>query len=241
MSTLHIYPDANSLTIAAAERIVGLTETAVTERGRFSIALSGGSTPQTLYELLATPTYAERIAWPQVHVFWGDERCVPPDDPESCYRMAREALLDHVPLPPENVRRIQGEIDPAEAAAKYERILHQFFGDQAPNFDLILLGMGDDGHTASLFPGTQALAEEKRWVIENYVAAKQMWRVTLTRPAINSAENVMFLVSGGGKAERLHEVLQKRNEPRKLPAQMIKPEHGELAWFVDQSAAQLLK
>jgi 6-phosphogluconolactonase len=240
MSSIYIWPDSNSLASAAAEHIIEMARAAITEHGRFSIALSGGSTPKILYELMARPPYAEQMTWPQVHVFWGDERCVPPDHVDSCYRMAREALLDHVPLLSENVHRIQGEIPPDEAAAKYERILHHFFGDQSPTIDMILLGMGDDGHTASLFPGTKALHEEKRWVIENYVEVKQMWRVTLTRPAINSAAHIMFLVSGSNKAERLHSVLQGEHTPFDLPSQMINPERGELSWFVDQDAAQLL-
>ena len=240
MSQLQIYPDAASLAIAAAERIIGLAGAAMNDHGGFSIALSGGSTPKTLYELMATRDYAERINWSQVHVFWGDERCVPPDNVESCYRMARESLLDFVPIPPNNIRRIQGEIPPEEAAAKYERVLHYVFGDQSPRMDVILLGMGDDGHTASLFPGTKALQEEKRWVIENYVEAKQMWRVTLTKTAINAATNVIFLVSGKGKAERLQRVLQGEYAPNLIPSQLIKPENGNLLWMVDQAAAALL-
>ena len=240
MSQLQIYPDASSLAIAAAERIVGLADEAIKHHAGFSIALSGGSTPKTLYELLATPIYSERVDWSNVHVFWGDERCVPPDDIESCYRMARETLLDHVPISPANIRRIQGEIPPEEAATKYERLLHHFFGNQSPRFDLILLGMGDDGHTASLFPGTKALSEEKRWVIENYVEAKQMWRITLTKTAINAAANLIFLVSGAGKAERLRQVLEGNYERDKLPSQLIRPENGSLLWLVDQDAAALL-
>jgi len=240
MSQIQIYPDAASLAIASAERIVGLADEAIKDHGGFSIALSGGSTPKTLYELLATPAYSERIDWSNVHVFWGDERCVPPDDNESCYRMARETLLDHVPIPSANIRRIQGEIPPEEAATKYERLLHHFFGNQSPRFDVILLGMGDDGHTASLFPGTKALSEEKRWVIENYVEAKQMWRGTLTKTAINAAANVIFLVSGKGKSERLRQVLEGNFQRDKLPSQLIRPENGGLLWMVDQDVAALL-
>ncbi|MEO8608666.1 MAG: 6-phosphogluconolactonase [Chloroflexota bacterium] len=240
MSQVQIYPDASSLSIAAAERIVGLADEAIKDHGGFSIALSGGSTPKAIYELLAAPNYIERIDWSNVHVFWGDERCVPPDDVESSYHMARETLLDHVPIPSANIRRIQGEIPPDEAATKYERLLHHFFGNLSPRFDVILLGMGDDGHTASLFPGTKALSEEKRWVIENYVEAKQMWRVTLTKNAINAAVNVIFLVSGVGKSERLRQVLEGNYRRDKLPSQLIKPEDGSLLWMVDQEAAALL-
>jgi 6-phosphogluconolactonase len=240
MTSIHEFPDSGSLAVGAAEQLIELANSAIAEHGRFSIALSGGSTPKSLYELLATSAYAERINWQQVHVFWGDERCVPPDHVDSCYRMAREALLSHVPLPADNIGRIQGEVPPDEAATKYERILHHFFGEQAPRFDLILLGMGDDGHTASLFPDTKALHEETRWVIENYVQIKHMWRVTLTKTAINAAANIMFLVSGSGKAEKLHEVIQGAYAPYQLPSQMIKPENGTLMWFVDHDAAHLL-
>jgi 6-phosphogluconolactonase len=240
MTSIHEFPDSGTLAVGAAEHLIELANSAIAEHGRFSIALSGGSTPQSLYELLATPSYAERINWQQMHIFWGDERCVAPDHVDSCYHMAREAMLDHVSLPPDNIRRIQGELPPDEAAAKYEQILRHFFGDQEPRFDLILLGMGDDGHTASLFPGTKALHEETRWVIENYVEVKQMWRVTLTKTAINAAANIMFLVSGSGKAEKLHEVVQGTYTPYQLPSQMIKPENGKLMWFVDHDAAHLL-
>jgi 6-phosphogluconolactonase len=240
MNPVQIYPDADMLSRAAADYIIELADWSIADHGHFSIALSGGSTPKILYELLATESYAERINWAHVHVFWGDERCVPPDDTESCYRMAREALLDHVSLPPDNIHRIQGEIQPEEAAAKYERLLHRIFGDSLPRIDLILLGMGDDGHTASLFPGTKALHEEKRWVIENYVEAKQMWRITLTKTSINAAANVVFLVSGSGKAERLRDVIQGDYQPYELPSQFIKPTNGNLYWVIDEAAAQLL-
>ena len=175
-------------------------------------------------------------------MFWGDERCVPPNHVDSCYRMAREKLLDHVPIPAENIHRMQGEIRPDEAAVRYEDTLRNFFGNDSlyPRFDLILLGMGDDGHTASLFPGTNAVLEEKRWVIENYVPAKQMWRITLTKTAINAAANVSFLVSGSGKAQRLQQVIQGDYNQDLLPAQLIQPQNGTLTWFVDQDAASKL-
>jgi 6-phosphogluconolactonase len=239
MSDVRIFPDTQTLAEAAAEHVISLANRAISENGRFSIALSGGSTPATLYRLLATEAYAHRIDWTYVHVFWGDERCVPPDHEDSCYRMARETLLDHVAIPAENIYRIQGEIRPDEAASQYENLLKRFFGEGSsfPRFDLILLGMGDDGHTASLFPGTNALLEENRWVIENYVPAKQMWRITLTRPVINAAANVSFLVTGGSKAGRLKQVIQGNYSQDALPAQLIQPKHGTLNWFADQAAA----
>jgi 6-phosphogluconolactonase len=236
---VQIFTDPQSLAAGAAEHIVALAEGTIRANGRFSLALSGGSTPQALYELLATPAYAGRIKWERTHIFWGDERCVPPDHIDSCYRMARLALLDHVPLQPGHIHRIKGESPPSQGALEYEHELREFFGDQ-PRLDLILLGMGDDGHTASLFPGTKALHEEKRWVIENDVPAKRMWRITLTRSAINAAANVLFLVSGRNKAECLREVLEGEYRPYALPAQLIQPTDGVLSWFVDQDAAQLL-
>ena len=213
--------------------------------GRFVVALSGGSTPKRLYALLATAAYAGRVDWSRVHVFWGDERCVPPDDPASNYRMAREALLSRVPVPEGNVHRMRGEDDPGSAAAAYERELREIFvtPDGPPacipgrRFDLVLLGMGDNGHTASLFPGTPAVREAERWVLAQYVEAVSMWRVTLTPVVINAAAEVTFLVSGGDKAEMLRRVLKGPHVPDALPAQAIAPGHGRLRWLVDAAAA----
>jgi len=215
------------------------------------VALAGGSTPRATYALLATEEFAARVDWPRVHVFWGDERCVPPDHPGSNYRMAREALLDHVPLPARNVHPIHGEISPEEAAADYERTLRAFFawnsggrgsrdGAPIPRFDLVLLGMGENGHTASLFPSTAALHEQTRWVVAHYVENLEAWRVTLTPIVINAAANVTFIVSGAGKAERLQQVLRGPCRPDLLPAQLIRPTDGRLVWVVDAAAAALL-
>ena len=241
MAQIRTYPDLERLSRAAAEHFVDLARQAVADRGRFAVALSGGSTPKSLYALLATEEFLRRVDWPRVHVFWGDERCVPPDHVDSSYRMAKEILLDHVPLPSEQVYRIRGEIEPALAAAEYDSLLHDFFGEvSGPRFDLLLLGMGDDGHTASLFPNTAALNERERWVVENYVEAKHMWRITLSPPTINAAANIAFLVSGAEKAERLRQVLKGDYQPHLLPAQIVKPVNGHLLWFVDEAAAALL-
>jgi 6-phosphogluconolactonase len=237
-----VYPDAEAVTRAAADQFVGLARDAIRARGRFSVVLSGGSTPQALYALLAADEFASRIEWPLVYVFWGDERCVPPDHPDSNYRMAKESLLGAVPLPPENILRMRGETDPSLAADEYEQILRTFFqGAKLPRFDLIWLGMGDDGHTASLFPGTPALVERTRWVVENYVEARQSWRITLTTVAINAAETIIFLVSGASKAERFREVLKGPYQPHVLPSQLVKPLDGQLFWMVDRAAAALLQ
>jgi 6-phosphogluconolactonase len=248
MTDVQTYPDAENLTRAAAEHFLTLAGAAIAARGRFAVAFSGGSTPRATYALLATPELAAQVDWSCVHVFWGDERCVPPDHPDSNYRMAREALLDHVPIPAQNVHRIRGEVEPEEAAAEYERTLRTFFSpvpeerraepeQSAPHFDLVLLGMGGDGHAASLFPGSAALHERMRWVVAYYVDKLQAWRVTLTPVAINAAAQVTFIVSGVGKAKRLQQVLVGPYQPDVLPAQIVRPDGGRLLWLVDAAAA----
>jgi 6-phosphogluconolactonase len=243
MSEVEVYPDGASLAQAAAEHFVTRASEAVAARGLFTVALSGGSTPRSTYALLASKEFAPRVDWPRVHVFWGDERCVPPDHPDSNYRMAREALLDKVPIPIENVHRIQGEVPPDQAAATYRAELEPFLG-AGGRFDLILLGMGADGHTASLFPGTAAIHERTRWVVAHYVRRQghrpdrlSAWRVTLTPAVINGAAHVTFLVSGAAKAERLHQVLAGRYQPDVLPAQIVRPTDGRLLWLLDAAAA----
>jgi 6-phosphogluconolactonase len=238
------FADRGSMVRVVAERVVERARHAIASRGRFLLTLSGGSTPQPVYELLATAPFATRIEWPRVHVFWGDERCVPPDHRDSNYRMAREALLDHVPLPPAHVHRIRGEDEPARAATDYEQLLHQLLGSQEVSpehsFDLVLLGMGADGHTASLFPGSAAAAETQRWVVASPGPQPESWRVTLTQVPLNAAREVMFLVSGADKAERLKEVLEdRRADP--LPAQLIVPKCGALHWMIDAGAAKQLR
>lgn len=242
---LAIYSDSAALMRAEAERVVACASEAIAARGRFSVALAGGATPRALYELLATPAFAARIAWARVHVFWGDERCVPPAHGESNYRMAREALLDRVPIPPANVHRIAGEAEPLEAARAYELTLRAYFGvaDGAParSFDLVLLGMGLDGHTASLFPDTPAVTEDRRWVMATHLALpRPTWRITLTPVVLNAASEVAFLVAGGTKAARLAEVLE-GGVAGALPAQRIRPTHGTLHWMVDAAAAAQLR
>jgi len=240
-----MFPTAAALARAAAELFVCSAAAAIRARGRFVVALSGGSTPRSLYALLAKRTYATRVDWSRVHVFWGDERCVPPTSPMSNYRMARQALLDHVPVPGKNVHRIRGEEEPAAAAAAYERELRDMFGipeGASPprlTFDLILLGLGADGHTASLFPELAAVREAKQWVAAEYVPKAHMWRVTLTPIAINAAAKVVFLVSGREKSAILRRVLHGPSQPCMLPAQVIAPPRGQLRWLVDAAAAKL--
>ena len=246
MTTLQVFAESE-LTRGTAEYMAQAAQQAISERGRFSLALSGGSTPRPVYELLAQTPYRDRIDWSRTHIWWGDERCVPPDDPQSNYRLAREALLDRVPLPAENVHRMRGEIDPAAAAEEYEQELARYFaaggeeGPPATGLDLVLLGMGDNGHTASLFPGQPAVHELRRTVVAEYIDEVGMWRITLTPLTIDAARHIVFLVSGASKAQRLHEVLDGPYDPDRSPAQVIKPTGGELVWLVDRAAAGLLQ
>jgi 6-phosphogluconolactonase len=239
---VHVVSDPDALTRTAAEEIARAADAAVAKRGRFLIALSGGSTPARLYALLASDAFAGRLEWSCVHVCWGDERCVPPDDPASNYGMARRALLDRVPLPAANVHRMRGEEVPAQAAVAYASELRTLAADAAvaPRFDLVLLGLGADGHTASLFPGTAAVRERQRWVVAHAVAAEPAWRITLSPVVINAAAEVLFLVSGADKATALRRVLEEPRQPDLLPAQVIAPESGRLLWLVDGPAASLL-
>ncbi|HJR06125.1 MAG TPA: 6-phosphogluconolactonase [Pyrinomonadaceae bacterium] len=239
---LQIFPDAADVARAAADRFVELARESIEARGRFSVALAGGSTPKRIYELLASDELRDQVNWSEVHIFFGDERCVPPDDADSNYRMANEALLSQVPLPEQNVHRMRGEGDAVANARLYEDELRGFFGDvDWPQFDLIMLGMGDDGHTASLFPETHALDVQSAWVTSNWVEKFNTYRVTLTAPAINHARNVMFIVTGASKAERLQEVLYGARDAHRLPSQLIQPQEGALAWFLDEAAAKLLR
>jgi len=231
MTPLRVHRDRHSLARTAAERFVTLAREAIAERSCFVVALAGGSTPRVTYELLPTRQFAHRVNWALVHVFWGDERTVPPDHADSNYRMARESLLDKVSIPAANVHRILGELPPQQAAAIYERELLEVLGGDG-RFDLVLLGMGEDGHTASLFPGTSALEEAVAPVVPVYVAKLCSWRVTLTLPLLNAARHVMFLVSGAGKAEALARV----RAGERLPAALIQPRSGQLLWLVDREA-----
>ena len=238
MSSLIVYPDHDKFVEGAAEFIIQQARAAVAQRDQFTIALSGGGTPQPIYARLANAGSRERIDWAKVHVFFSDERCVPPDDERSNYGMAREALLDQVPLPVANVHRVQGEIDPAQAAVNYEVQVRSLFGPATfPAFDLICLGLGDNGHTASLFPGTAVLREQEHAVMAQYVEVVKMWRVTFTVPLINAARQVVFLVEGAGKAEMVWRVLYGPDDPDVLPAQLIRPAHGQRYWLMDQAAA----
>lgn len=236
--SVEVLPDADALAEAAAARFAAAAETAIRARGEFIVALSGGETPRRTYQRLTRKPWASAISWSQVQVLWGDERCVPPDHPESNYRMAREALLDRVAIPAAHVHRIHGEDDPAVAASRYEDELHQLLRPPTARMDLVFLGLGAEGHTASLFPGGAAIHESKRWVVAEYVPAHSSWRVTQTLVPINAAAEVVFLVSGSGKAGIVRRVLEDPTGPGgELPAQAVAPGQGNVRWMLDAAAA----
>ena len=241
-----ILTNAEELARAAAEEFVNLAREAIRAKEFFTLALSGGSTPRGLYSLLAgDASLRAQLPWEKIHFFWCDERHVPPEHPDSNYRMAKDAMLAKVSVPPANVHRIKSENpDAGQAAGEYEETLRTFFRlkiGEIPRFDLILLGMGPDGHTASLFPGTQGLRERKRMVMANWVESSKDYRITMTLPVLNHAACVLFLVSGEEKAETLRVVL--KGEPGRdlLPAQLVRPVSGRCLWFVDQAAARFMK
>lgn len=232
MRDVKTFVDEDDLTQAAGQRFVELASEAISQRQRFLTALSGGRTPKPLYELLATDAFVGRINWSRVEVLFTDERCVPPDHPDSNYKMAAAALLDRVPIPLTNVHRIRGELPPTDAAALYREELRRVLGESG-RFDLMLLGVGTDGHTASLFPGSEALEQADKNVVATYVEALQAWRITLTLPVINASRHVLFLVGGSEKAAALSRVLS----GEALPAGHVKPEAGALTWFVSRDVA----
>jgi len=242
---LVVLSDQASLARKAAELFAETAEIAATRAGRFTVALSGGTTPKLLYSLLATEPYRSPLPWRQTHVFWGDERCVPPDHPDSNFGMAKATLLDLVPVPPEQLHRMQAEREDLEVAAReYEAEIARTFalpqtGDP-PALDLVLLGLGPDGHTASLFPHTEAVRETRRWAVRNYVAKLDENRLTLTAPILNRGSTILFLVAGADKAPMLKEVLEGPFDPDRLPSQLIRPVNGRLIWLVDRVAASQL-
>lgn len=240
--TRHIELYATPFEVAehCAEHFVTAAKAAIDARGRFSVAFAGGATPRLLYEHLAE-RYQNEIEWEKVFAFWGDERCVPLDHPDSNYRMVRETLLDHVVIPTFHIFPMMTSDDPQRSAVNYEGTLREFFGD-APSttFDLLLLGMGDDGHTASLFPHTSALQAQQEWVVAHFVDKAKGWRLTLTAPFLNLARQTLVLVTGKTKAERLKEVLSGEYDPNRLPIQRIIPIQGDITWAVDRAAGSAL-
>jgi 6-phosphogluconolactonase len=238
---LRIFQGIDELSLRAAEAVVGTINDVVGSTGACSLVLSGGSTPRTLYGLLAS-RFREQIPWLYVHVFWGDERYVPPDDAQSNYRMAKETLLNHVPCPHANVHPMPTHFsDPDAAARDYEATLKEYFASESPRFDLVLLGLGPEGHTASLFPGSPALQERTRWVVAVTAPAEPPIRLTLTLPALTRAANTFFLVTGLDKAQALDHVLVGPADPNMYPAAGVRPVEGTLIWWVDQEAAAQVK
>jgi 6-phosphogluconolactonase len=236
-----IFPGAAELAREAARRFAEQAEACAKYAGRCAVALSGGSTPKAMFQILAEKPYADTIPWRSIYFFWGDERCVPPDHADSNYRTADETLLSQVPIPRENIFRIPAEDEDHErAAANYSETLRKFFGEERPSFDLVFLGMGADGHTASLFPGTRALHVNDRIAVANYVEKFQSWRITLTAATINRARNIIFLVAGADKAPALKEVIEGPRNPELYPSQLIEPSNGSLLWMVDEAATKLL-
>jgi len=238
---IRVFEDAEAISLAAAEQVVSMAKQAIAQRGVFHMALSGGSTPKRLYRHLASDAYIDQVDWRRIHIYFGDERSVPPADGDSNYRMACEAMLDHLPIPAEQVHRMAGEReDLAQSAREYGELLQRNLpADQGwPVFDLVLLGMGDDGHTASLFPGTTALNEQDAPVVAVQVPQLDTWRITLSYPVINHARQVLLLVAGGSKAGRLLEVLVTA-APGSYPVQGVAPT-GELLWYLDRAASAKL-
>lgn len=238
---IRVYDDLEALSHATAELFAAEARQAVKDRGRFSVALAGGGTPHRTYELLAQQPFRDLVPWQNTHIFWGDERCVPANDLRSNATMARHALLDNVPVPQHQVHPMVCDRSPQEAAVAYEALLRGFFADGRPRFDLILLGLGENGHTASLFPGTSVLDEQQRWVADVYEAEEGLHRLTLTAPAINQAGRVVFLVAGSGKAHILRKVVEEERDSSGIPARLINPVDSDLLWLADRAAARLLQ
>ena len=235
--TVQVVDSAADFAKKAANFVIVRAQAAIESRGRFVIALAGGGTPRPVYEQLAGPECAGAIDWDKVHVFFGDERCVPPADEQSNFRMAREAMLERVPLPEANIHRIFGENDPHLAATACEQDLQRLFRCERPSLDLVLLGIGSDGHTASLFPGTAAVREKERLVVAQYVDKLATWRVTFTPVLLDAAREVLFLAEGAGKADVLQQILEGAYQPDVLPSQRVQPVAGRVHWMVDQAAA----
>ena len=235
---IKIYPTKAALIEATAHRIANIAAATLAHNDTFSIALSGGSTPKPVYERLATE-YGKALDWSRIHLFFGDERAVAPDDEQSNFAMVKKVLIEPLKLPDENVHRMRGEDEPEAAAEAYEAEIQAHFGE-TPNqlFDLNLLGMGDDGHTASLFPNTAAIHEDKKWVVAHHVDKVDMWRITLTPPSILRSSNIMFLISGTNKADALYEVMNGDENPNEYPAQVIaRSTHEHIVWMLDVDAA----
>ncbi|HMF27506.1 MAG TPA: 6-phosphogluconolactonase [Candidatus Cybelea sp.] len=236
---MQVFRDPQALARALADLFVSIGRMSMGDRGSFHVALSGGDTPRAAYQLLAREPWCDELSWSDVFIYFGDERCVPPDDEQSNYLMAKHAFLDSVGIPRHNVHRIAGEVDPGHAANEYASLLRTVFGN-APRLDLVLLGLGRDGHTASLFPGTPPDTDDDALVRAVYAQSQMMWRVTMTPKVLNLGRTVAFAVEGSEKADILAAVYQGPADPVKYPAQIIEPSSGRLIWLVDEMAAGML-
>ncbi|MFQ5965657.1 MAG: 6-phosphogluconolactonase [Candidatus Scalinduaceae bacterium] len=235
-----VYANKKELVIATTEKIINFIKYVIQENGLCNIALAGGNTPRDVYSMLAMNAYKKRVDWNCVHLFWGDERTVPPNHPDSNFRMVKQALLMHITIPEDNVHRIRGEIEPGQAATEYTTLLRDHFKGDLPRFDLILLGVGEDGHTASLFPGTSALGEHNKPVVAVFVSKLNTCRVTLTLPVFNAAKEIIFLVSGSSKSDIVQQIINVDRPTKDLPATLINPDNGIIHWMLDSEAAALI-
>ncbi|MFQ6112863.1 MAG: 6-phosphogluconolactonase [bacterium] len=236
---IYIYASKSELVSAVTEKMISTIQRHLQAKSICNIALAGGNTPREVYASLAAE-YANRVDWNRVHLFWGDERTVPPDHDDSNFKMVQQALLAHIAIPDKNVHRIRGELAPGEAAAQYATLLNKHFKEKPPRLDLILLGVGEDGHTASLFPATGALQELNEPVVALFVPGLNTWRVTLTLPVLNAAGEIIFLVAGSAKSEIVKRVMSVEQPTKDLPATLVRPENGRLDWMLDGDAAALI-
>jgi len=235
---IEVLSDLEALSLRAASIFVSASRNSIATKRRFAVAISGGSTPRRLYTLLGSDAYRHQVDWQYVHFFWADERCVPKEDEASNFRTAFDTLLSKIALPDKNIHRIRGEEGPDKAARDYEEEIRRFFGEsERSGFDLIILGVGEDGHTASLFPGTKSLEETVRLAIPVYLEEPRKNRVTLTLPVLNNADQILFLVAGPSKASVLSEILGEGEKKKRFPAGLIRPAHGNTTWLIDQEAA----
>lgn len=234
---LNIAKDIDELSKEVAVWITTYIEKILKHQERFTIVLSGGNTPKKLYQLLASGKYRNKIEWSKLHFFWGDERYVPFTDNRNNAKMAFENLLNHIPASKDQIRLMRTDIEPEAAASEYEKLLHEYFPDSNKTFDLVLLGMGNDAHVLSLFPGYEVVNEKKKWVKALYVKEQKMYRITLTAPVVNAASRIAFLVTGKDKAAVLYHVFSDKHDPILYPSQIIQPYNDELYWWVDEAAA----
>jgi 6-phosphogluconolactonase len=237
---LHIYKDKDEMSHQLALWICEVISDSLKNQEFFSLVLSGGSTPKLLFEKLASPEFKDRINWKRIHIFWGDERAVPFSDERNNAKMAFDILIDHIEIPHDQVHIMRTDIEPNFAVDEYRKLLHTFFDNTTISFDLVLLGMGDDGHTLSLFPGSPIIEEHKHWVNAVYNKEQEMYRITLMPVIVNRASKIAFMVDGEKKATVLQQVLEGPYRPSELPAQIIHPSDGELHWFLDEAVAEKL-